>query len=120
MAKALSFTLALSLALLIGGASALGQDAPAKDASGGQAPAKDAKKKPGNMYESLFKKLDANHDGILTREEYFNAFKKKDAAQLESSWKTMDPDGTGKVTMEQFVKAWTDKYAKKKKNAGGQ
>ena len=100
MTKTVSCTLALLLALVIGGGSALGQDTPTKDTSGSQTPAKDAKKKPGNMYENLFKKLDANDDGILTREEYFAFFKKKDSAQLESSWKKMDPDGTGKVTLD--------------------
>jgi len=118
MTRTLSCILALSVALAVGGGIAWGQDAPAKDSSGSQDQSKDAKpgaKKKPNMYEALFKKLDANHDGILTREEYFAYFKKKDSAGVESSWKKMDPDGTGKVTMEQFVKVWTDKFAKKKK-----
>ena len=90
MVKAISYTWALSLALLIGG-TASGQDAPAKDSTGNQAPAKNTKK-PGNMFENLLEKLDANHDGILTREEYFAAFKKRIAARL----KLVEQDGPGR------------------------
>jgi Ca2+-binding EF-hand superfamily protein len=60
--------------------------------------------------KAQFQKIDANHDGIVTREE-FDAYRQKQAAaggddnpftHVGSHWfDHADPDGTGRVTLDQ-------------------
>jgi len=49
---------------------------------------------------AIFKKLDANNDGKVSKEEFLKD--KKDAAKAEERFKKLDKDGDGFLTPEEF------------------
>ncbi len=70
-------------------------DKPKKAGAGGD--------KPHMTAEEIFKKLDANGDGSLSKEEFMAGPKAKaDPAKGEEHFKALDKDGDGKVTLEEF------------------
>ena len=53
--------------------------------------------------EEIFKKLDANNDGVLTLDEFkAGRMGQKDPARAEQVFKEMDKNNDGKVTLEEF------------------
>ena len=53
--------------------------------------------------EEIFKKLDTNGDGFLSKEEYLASPRaKKDPAAAEKKYAELDKKGDGKVTLEEF------------------
>lgn len=72
------------------------------------------KKKPDP--EKIFKRLDANEDGVITLEEFKSAKRKNEVPdeKLEKNFKRMDADSDGKVTFEE-LKASREKGKGKKK-----
>lgn len=68
--------------------------------------AEDAPKKPHATPEEIFKKLDTNGDGFLSKEEYLASPRaKKDPAAAEKHYEAMDTKKDGKVTLEEFKAA---------------
>lgn len=64
-------------------------------------------KKPGDgkhvAPEEVFKKLDTNGDGFLSKEEFLASPRaKKDPAAAEKRYAELDKKGDGKVTLEEF------------------
>jgi len=54
-----------------------------------------------NYAEKMFKKVDANEDGIITRAEF--------DAKMDKKFTKMDIDGNGELTLEEmkeFKKSW--------------
>jgi Ca2+-binding EF-hand superfamily protein len=72
--------------------------------------------KGGDRIEMLFKKLDTNHDGKLTKEEFAKMSemmhkkggdtqgKGKGGGKADQLFSKLDADGDGKVTLEEFKK----------------
>lgn len=53
--------------------------------------------------EAMFKKLDTNNDGSISKEEYLaGPFGKRDATRAEESFKKRDKDGNGSLSLEEF------------------
>ena len=50
---------------------------------------------------AAFARMDTNHDGVLTLDEYTAGM--KDASNLEQRFKNFDKNGDGKLTREEFV-----------------
>ncbi len=70
-------------------------DEPKKGGKGGD--------KPHHTPEEVFKKLDTNNDGSVSKEEFMAGPKAKaDPAKGEEHFKAMDKDSDGKVTLEEF------------------
>jgi hypothetical protein len=114
-----SLALVASLVLLVGAASA-GDDA-GKKKKGGKG---GAGKLIGTDPEATFKKLDANGDGKLTKDEFLKiADKIKDTDKASKAkeflGKAFDKisNGESSVTLDQFKKAATELGKKKKKKA---
>jgi hypothetical protein len=79
-------------------------DAPKKPGAGGD--------KPKMSAEEVFKKLDANGDGKLTKEEYLAGPRaKQDPAKAEERWKAMSK-GKDSITLEEFKAAGPGKGGK--------
>lgn len=72
------------------------------------------KKKPDP--EKMFKRLDANEDGVITLEEFKSAKRKNEVSdeKLEKNFARMDEDSNGEVTLEE-MKASREKGKKKGK-----
>ncbi len=89
--------------LALASALSIAEDKPAGPPPGG----KDGG--PGDKHpkpEEVFKKLDTNHDGSLSLEEFKAGPKaKQDPAKAEEIFKKMDKGGDGKVTLEEFKQA---------------
>lgn len=84
-------TLLLSTALSF----AADGDAAKKPAEGGDRPRMNP--------EEIFKKLDANGDGSVTKEEYSASPRaKEDPARAEKSFASKDKDKDGKLNLEEF------------------
>lgn len=65
-----------------------------------QAAEKGAKRSP----EEVFKKMDANADGKVSKEEYLaSPAAKKDAAKAETAFAAKDKDKDGSLTKEEFA-----------------
>lgn len=80
-------------------------DAPKKPAEGG---------KPKMNPEEVFKKLDKDANGSLSKEEFMASPQaKKDEAKATERWTKLDKDANGSVTKEEF----TAMGGKKKKDA---
>jgi Ca2+-binding EF-hand superfamily protein len=59
--------------------------------------------KPKMDPEALFKKLDTNGDGSISKEEYMASPQaKKDATKAGERFAKLDKDGDGKLTLEEF------------------
>lgn len=56
--------------------------------------------KPKRDLDAMFKKLDANSDNSITKEEFVAA--RKDAAKAGEAFGKRDKDGDGKITLEEF------------------
>ena len=79
-------------------------DKPKKPGEGGKPPGGPGDGKRPNP-EEVFKKVDANADGSVSKDEFMAApFAKKDAAMAEKRFTTQDKDKDGKLTKEEFVK----------------
>jgi hypothetical protein len=88
----MKFILTLT-ALALAASTALAAD-PAKKSEG------KAKRDP----EALFKKLDVNADGAVTKEEWeASRAAKKDAERAAKAFTTKDKDADGKLTKEEFT-----------------
>ena len=48
------------------------------------------------MSMAMAKKMDVNHDGMVSRQEFMKA--------MEEKWKAMDPDGKGMVSIDQVAR----------------
>ncbi len=59
--------------------------------------------KPKRDPEAVFKKMDKNSDGKVTKEE-FSAVA-KDAAKADKAFAKLDKDGDGSLTLEEFKAA---------------
>lgn len=82
-------------------------DKPKKGGPGGD--------KPHMTPEEIFKKLDTDGDGSLSKEEFMAGPKAKaDPAKGEEHFKAMDKDNDGKLTLEEF-KAGAMHHKKKDK-----
>ena len=57
--------------------------------------------KPKRDPEAMFKKLDANSDKSVTKEEF--VANRKDPAKAEAAFAKRDKDGDGKITLEEFT-----------------
>jgi hypothetical protein len=69
---------------------------PRKPAEGGD--------KPRGNPEEIFKKLDANSDGSVSKEEYLASPRaKENAERAEKSFTTRDKDKDGKLSKEEFT-----------------
>ncbi|HYF36543.1 MAG TPA: hypothetical protein VD994_14710 [Prosthecobacter sp.] len=56
--------------------------------------------------EAMFKRLDANSDGAVSKEEWNEApFAKKDADRAAKGFAAKDKDGDGKLSKEEFTAA---------------
>ena len=59
--------------------------------------------------EALFRKLDANQDGVLDRDEFGKALRRLDVvltdSEIDSLWGCMDTDKDGRVDYREFVDA---------------
>ena len=62
--------------------------------------------------EAMFKKIDSNGDGSISKEEFMAGPGKKDAAKGEKAFAGKDKDKDGKLSKEEFTAA-----PKKKKDA---
>ncbi|MBL9185407.1 MAG: EF-hand domain-containing protein [Verrucomicrobiaceae bacterium] len=68
--------------------------------------AQDAGKKKAFNPEAAFKKLDANGDGSISKEEWAASPQaKKDAAKAEKMFGAKDKDKDGKLSKEEFTAA---------------
>ncbi|MCE9518796.1 MAG: EF-hand domain-containing protein [Verrucomicrobia bacterium] len=65
--------------------------------------------KPGGMKhnpEEIFKKLDTNNDGFLSKDEFMAGPRaKEDPAKAAEHFKMLDKKGDGKITFEEFKAA---------------
>ena len=50
--------------------------------------------------EAMFKKMDKNSDGKVSKEEF--SAKAKDAAKADKAFAKLDKDGDGSLTLEEF------------------
>jgi len=86
-----------------------GDDRPPKRPGGSEGRGKpDEPKKPGEgkrpSPEEFFKKLDANGDGSLSKDEYLASPRaKQDPAKGAENFAKMDKDSDGKLTKEEFA-----------------
>ena len=75
-------------------------------AADGDKPKKPADGKPGEGKRDpaeMFKKLDTNGDGVVTKDEFMAGPRaKEDPAKAEERFKSLDKKGTGKITLEEF------------------
>ena len=70
-------------------------DKPKKPGAGGD--------KPKMSPEEMFKKLDSNSDGVVTKDEFMAGPRaKQDPAKAEERFKALDKKGDGKITLEEF------------------
>lgn len=77
------------------------------------APAETTKPAPRRNPEALFKKLDANTDGSVTKEEWSTSPQaKKNAERAEKSFKARDKDKDDKLTKEEFTAELTRRNKK--------
>ena len=53
--------------------------------------------------EAMFKKIDSNGDGSISKEEFMAGPGKKDAAKGEQMFTAKDKDKDGKLSKEEFV-----------------
>ena len=72
--------------------------ATALAATAAEEPKTDAK--PKRDLDAMFKKLDANADNSVSKDEF--VAKRKDAAKAEAAFGKRDKDGDGKITLEEF------------------
>ncbi len=77
------------------------------------APEKPERKNP----EAMFKKLDTNSDGSLSKEEFTSAMKGKKAEGAEKRFAKLDADSDGSISLEEF-KAAAGKVKEKGKGKG--
>ena len=64
---------------------------------------KPAGEKPKRNPEEMFKKLDTNNDGSVSKEEFLaGPAGKRDAAKAEQNFAKRDKDSDGKLTLEEF------------------
>lgn len=69
--------------------------------------------KPHHNPEEVFKKLDSNNDGSISKEEFLEGPRAKaNPAKAAEHFKMMDKDGDGKLSLEEF-KAGAGKHHKK-------
>ena len=51
---------------------------------------------------AIFDRLDANHDGVLTRDEVQHAVQERRRERAESRWKELDKDGNGVISRDEW------------------
>ncbi len=87
-----------------------GAKKPAEEGAPKKAAEEGAKKPKGNP-EEMFKKLDKDANGSVSKEEFLaGPFGKKDPTKAEETFKKKDKDGDGSLSKEEFL-------PKKKKDA---
>ena len=78
-------------------------------AADGAKPKKPSDRKPGEgrrSPEEIFKKLDSNGDGVITKDEFMAGPRaKEDPTKAGERFKALDKKGNGKITLEEFKAA---------------
>ena len=83
-------------------------------ASAGSAPADDPPKKKRQSLEDVYNKLDANHDGKVTLDEFraFPGIKNKEAAA--KAFKAADANADGALSLDEF-RDWAERMSERRR-----
>ena len=57
---------------------------------------------PDATFKRIFKRIDANDDGVITQQEYVDRSRWQDKNQARAIWRASDANGDGKVTEAEY------------------